>query len=486
MRAILLFVSLVALVCAKENVLTLTTDIFDSTIKSENIILVEFYAPWCGHCKSLAPEYEKAAGELLKNSPPVPLAKVDATIESELASRFGISGYPTLKIFRNGEASDYNGPRDAAGIVSYMKNQAGPSSRTFSTEEAAEAFLSKATDVVVLGLFSDPNSAKAKTFLKTASTLRDSFTFADSSVESLFTKYGVTDGVALIQPPFYKSKQEKMVLTTTDVPSSVTLKSWITKNSLPLVGALNEDTQERYNGANKAILTLWANIDFARDPKGSNYVANRLRKVAENYPEIVFTVGDIRSRLASGVLTQHGLTTSDLFGVTIKGKDGGKFVFNKLVGQKEGSLKVDGLSEFVDEFLAGKVEPFLKSEAIPKQSTVDGVTTLVGKSFKSEIEESGKPALIEFYAPWCGHCKQLAPTWDKLGKQFEDDDVVIAKMDSTANDAPANYEVRGFPTIYYKSATGQPEKYQGGRELDDFVKFLKEKGIKSGKGKKEL
>lgn len=63
----------------------------------------------------MAPEYEKAAQELSRRSPAIPLAKVDATVESEIASRFGVTGYPTLKIFRRGKVFDYNGPREKRG-----------------------------------------------------------------------------------------------------------------------------------------------------------------------------------------------------------------------------------------------------------------------------------------------------------------------------------------------------------------------------------
>lgn len=69
----------------------------------------------CGHCKQFAPEYEKVAQALKESEPPVPVAKVDATVATELASRFDVSGYPTIKILKNGEPVDYDGERTEKG-----------------------------------------------------------------------------------------------------------------------------------------------------------------------------------------------------------------------------------------------------------------------------------------------------------------------------------------------------------------------------------
>lgn len=141
-------------------------------------------APWCGHCKALAPEYEKAAQALEKQGSSIKLGKVDATIESTLAEEYGVRGYPTLKFFRNGNEIEYNGGRTAEEIINWVNKKTGPAATEIKTVEEFEA-LTAENKVVVLGFFKDRESAEAKTFLSVASGV-DEYPFAITEADDVF------------------------------------------------------------------------------------------------------------------------------------------------------------------------------------------------------------------------------------------------------------------------------------------------------------
>ncbi|KAL9652998.1 hypothetical protein ABK040_015513 [Willaertia magna] len=90
-------------------------------------VLVKFYAPWCGHCKKMAPDYEKVA-QAFVNEDNVVVAKLDADKHRDVASKFGIQGYPTLKFFPRGadkQPEDYNAGRDVDSMLNYLNQKAG-------------------------------------------------------------------------------------------------------------------------------------------------------------------------------------------------------------------------------------------------------------------------------------------------------------------------------------------------------------------------
>lgn len=197
----LLILSVCLGLALSSDVLELKDSDFDSRIREHDVALVEFYAPWCGHCKRLAPEYEIAATELKANDPPVALVKVDCTVETKVCGKYGVNGYPTLKIFKGGEmSSDYNGPREADGIVKYMRTKAGPVSKELNSVEEAEKFLSN-KDHSVVGFFKSGESALAAEFKKVADQLAEKYRFAHTSNPDVLAKYNHEDQIVIYQPP---------------------------------------------------------------------------------------------------------------------------------------------------------------------------------------------------------------------------------------------------------------------------------------------
>lgn len=110
---------------------------------------------------------------------------------------------------------------------------------------------------------------------------------------------------------------------------------------------------------------------------------------------------------------------------------------------------------------------------------------MVGSNFEEVVLDTSKHVLVEFYAPWCGHCKALEPKYKKLAKQFKDEDsVVIAKFDATTNDAPPDFEFSGFPTIFFvRAGDNEITVYQGQREVKDMSKFVRKEANLSKKSK---
>lgn len=136
------------------------------------------------------------------------------------------------------------------------------------------------------------------------------------------------------------------------------------------------------------------------------------------------------------------------------------------------------------------IKSFLLSGLVAAAAAKSAVLDLIPSNFDS-VALAGKPALVEFFAPWCGHCKTLAPVYEELGAAFShaSDKLSIAKVDADANKSLGKrFGIQGFPTIkYFDGKSEKPVDYNGGRDLESLTKFVSEKtGVKArgaGKGK---
>lgn len=209
---------------------------------------------------------------------------------------------------------------------------------------------------------------------------------------------------------------------------------------------------------------------FASDNEESTAARDAFKAFDETNPDVVLTVSSaddghgLFERLAEYV----GVDVSTTPRILYLGEKQDKYVF-------EGEVSAESLATFVTKVQAGEVEQYLKSAPIPETND-EPVKIGVGKNFKQLVLDNEKEVLVKFYAPWCGHCKTLAPHYDEAAKKLSNNpNILLVKVDSTLNEV-AGVDIQGFPTLkfYGKDKTQAPIDYNGGRDSEGIISWLKE------------
>ncbi|KDN45589.1 protein disulfide isomerase [Tilletiaria anomala UBC 951] len=408
-------------------------------------------------CFPLSLQYEVAATELKNES--IKLAKVDCTEEQDICSEHGVEGYPTLKVFRKGTPTEYTGPRKSDGIINYMRKQALPAVSIVTAENVTE--FSKKDKIVAIAYVTSPS--EAETFHKLADEHRDSFLFGLSTDSGAAAKTGATVPSIVL----YRTFDEPEVVYPGKADSLDELTSFLKAQSVPIIDEVGPENFMTYAEAGLPLAYYFTKPDYA----GKDKDLEALKPLAKELKGKVNFVW-----IDAEKFVNHAKT------LNIQSEDWPAFAIQDIHAQtkyplaKTGKDLIKAVPDFVKDFTAGKLTPSIKSDPTPK--TQDGpVHVLVADEFDKVVFDDKKDVLVEFYAPWCGHCKKLAPTYDTLGEKYKahKDKIVIAKMDATTNDIPpsAGFQVGSFPTIKFKPAGGKEWiDFNGERTLDGFVEFI--------------
>jgi len=441
---------------AASEVVVLTQSNFDSEIAKNDATLVEFYAPWCGHCKALAPEYDRASVMLQGQGV---LGKVDCTAHRELCSKYEVQGFPTVKLFRNdgSEPTDYDQARKAEAIVKFMQKQRAPAYTTAATAAELDAAKAKA-DLVVVGFVAEGDNAGKEEFVAVAKVLRNEYDFVLVQNDQLAQDNGVS------------SRPGAVIFRKFDEPTVVfggafnrdELADWVYAEAFPLLGTIGPENYQKYLERGLPLMWIFVNYDKEKD------VLETAKTVAKDHKkDISFVQLDgVRWADHAKTLGLNGKTP----GIVIEDRETRKHY----VLPQDAPVTAEALRGLIQGYLAKTLQPTLKSEAEPADNS-GPVKVVVGKSFDKIVLDNSKDVLVEFYAPWCGHCKSLAPKYEQLGAQFkESPSVVIAKVDATENDTPA--DIKGFPTLifYPAGAKDEPVTYDGDRTVEAMAAFIRE------------
>ncbi|KAF5959534.1 hypothetical protein HYC85_000743 [Camellia sinensis] len=440
----------------EKDVVVLKDSNFSDFISKNRYVMVEFYAPWCGHCQALVPEYAAAATELKSE---VVLAKVDATEESELAQKYEIQGFPTVYFFIDGVHKDYSGQRTKDAIVSWVKKKTGPGIYNLSTVEEAEHILT-AEPKVVLG-FLDSLVGPQSEELSAASRLEEDVSFYQTSSPEVAKLFHIDPQAK--RPALVLLKKETEKISHFDgqfIKSAIT--QFVYENKLPLVTTLTRESAPLiFENPIKNQLLLFATSN------DSETFQPMFREAAKAFKgKLIFVYVEMDNE-------DFGRPVSEYFGVSgdaprviayTGNDDARKFVLDS-------DLTLSSIKSFGEDFLEDKLKPFYKSDPVPETNDGD-VKIVVGNNFDEIVLDESK----DLYAPWCGHCQALEPIYNKLAKHLKGiNSLVIAKMDGTTNEHP-RAKSDGFPTILFFPAGNKsfdPITFDSDRTVVEFYKFLK-------------
>jgi protein disulfide-isomerase A1 len=439
---VILFGLLSTLCCIDEErgVLVLKDSTFDEAIKAHPFMMVEFYAPWCGHCKKLAPEYEAAAEVLRKENPPIFIAKVDATENKTLAGKYNVSGYPTLKLMKDGKAIDYSGGRTKDEIVQWLKKKSGPAVSTLDTVADIESFF-KSFKLVMIFLGKEDKQFKEFEFY---ANTKDEIAFGHCEAQSCLDHYGLKTGNIVLLKEYDEKRSDFL-----EEVSVQALKKFVKKMALPKVLQWEDKVAKTIFQEKTPGLFLY------RDAKNAADYKQLLDDVAEIFRgEIQVIETDIKKGYETNLAEYIGVSAKDLPTVRIHDTTGELKKYNMA-----GEINKENIVQFVNDWKNKKLKVSLKTEDIP--ATQDKpVYEMVGQAFP-DIVGKEKDLLLYIYGPekYCKTCKDVEPVIEKLAKKMEGNpNLIIARMEGAKNEIE-NLQIKDFPAIkFYKANSKKRSK----------------------------
>ncbi|XP_037563073.1 protein disulfide-isomerase A4-like [Dermacentor silvarum] len=455
-----------------EATLELTAVNFTLTINNAKLILIYFYAPWCGHCRRMSPEFERAARRLKEYN--IPLGKVDATKEKSLAEVNEVRSYPTLLLYRRGRRFEYNGPREETGIVNHMLNLSQYPSKEVSSLKQFKKAIHPIT-ITVLAVFSKSRGPFYKEFEAAANNLRGRHTFYHTYSMELAKHYKVTENsLVLFHPEILQSQYEEPYYTFSRPDATqVHMERFMEEHLFPLVGF--RDVANLWKYINKyPLVVVFYDVDFGFDNKEETQrIRHKVLKVAQQYKgRVLFAVShetDFEDDLKSLGLEDSGAEVN--VGMWMSERERYRMA-------PVDDFKSANLRNFVESVLQGTLKQYVRSQTAPREQTRD-VLTVVGSTFEELVMASDKDTLIMFRGPDCHMCDELVEELELCYNRIDyqaPDRFQSAIIDATQNDFPGIFKVDDFPTIYFVSAKDKmhPKLFQGIRKAFGLIKFVKE------------
>jgi len=494
----------------EDYIAVLTKDNFEKMLEKNERVLVHFHpTTGCVKCDDLTKEYAKASKLLKAEQLESLVAKLDATANAELAAKFEVTKFPSIKYFVKGKfEKDYDGKRDSDGTVLWLKNKEDPPVE-IKKEEELQAWLDDIEeDNFALVVHVKKKSVRYNTFVKVAEDTLREWDIAKIKFAAVYlpkTADAKKDAVLTMHRPGIKAPDEAKITYTGNwaiekiarwaqegcyptlskkfnrnqyAPQSLEAFGW----SATVVGVVDDNTE------------IEGQEDKKKDPDDLLLpkVEQVLTPLADENPKWKFAIAEIE-KLEDHELELLGVAygTEPRIVVLVGDELAKKTRKYHLVGEDK-ITDTEEVKKFFEDVKAKKATQHFRSEPTPENELDDdGVLILTGNTFEEKVMDENKDVFVEFYAPWCKQCEALKPEWASMMRQgakagWSGRDVVIAKMDASANECEE--EVPSFPRMVLYPAVKASQKmkkrqvYAGGRKATALYDFVTESAVNLQEG----
>ena len=452
----------------EDGIMVLTDKNFQKALDENTLLLVDFYAPWCGHCKELAPKFVAAAETLKAKNSEIRLAKIDSTSHPNVARRYGVADkvHPIIKFFRSQQAIDYKGEKSAEAMIDWAEKKSLPALMQLPELSDVKQFIED-NDIAIIGLFRDQRSWAVSNLVAVAENLDGfGFTFGITSNKDVFDTYEVKNDDIMMYRSFdgarfdFKGKRGWNVEEITN---------YIISNSMPLLVEFSPKYAPRVLSSDKGTVYF---ITSSKAPEFFNIkeVAGNIAKDWKNKLTIVLV--DIEEEGNRDFIPRLGVKEEDLPTVRFA------YSLHQKYSPPTNDLSEIKIRSFITEVQSGRIQPnqYTKSEEIPEENK-GPVKILVGKNFH-DIVTGNKKTFVFFYTPDCKTCLDIQPIWEQLGEDFKDrHEIQIAKMDCSQNEVDL-VEITHFPTVlFFQNNVKRQVLFNDEHSEEGYLRWLERKGI---------
>jgi protein disulfide-isomerase A1 len=408
----------------------LTDATYDDAIKNNQFIMVLFFAPWCGHCKAFAPEYEKAAAKLKAEGKPYVLAKLNADDNTEVRQKEGIESYPTVKFFINGVSENYEGERTADDVISFLnKKSRPPSTELTSIEEIVKVKEGAGRRCI----FS--NEKVTEVYEDTAKNDKN-YIFYHAKPELLKE---VFPEVAENNVILLKDYDEGKAVYDGEMKTEP-FEKFLDDHLIPLVSKLDRLTVDAMFVDHEKVGVLLFRDPATEEGKKLDAIFKEVA-IELKSNDYIFVMVDIKQdwgiKLASHLVIEESVLP--LLEIVKDGKVTERY-------RLTGKLDKDSMKKFIQDWKEGKAPRFYKSEKEPEDNK-GPVYKAVATSFNKLVIENDDDVLVYYHSPWCKYCKGIMKTYQILAESLEDfEKLKFVEVDGHKNDLK-EYAVEDYPAL---------------------------------------